>query len=132
MPPPATGQRGHRVLSGCPLAGRAQQPGQAVALPVGQRGQGIGHLLNPLVHVVVIVARRVVRAGWLAGRLRSGCSARGAFTSSPYSAWRLGACLRGSWFSSMSRVRPAEVNFAADLRCLPSAGLRFRRRPVNA
>jgi hypothetical protein len=51
-------------LSGCPAAGRAQQPGEAVALPVGQRGQGIGHLLHPLVQVVVvIVAGRGVVAG---------------------------------------------------------------------
>ena len=62
MPPPATAGGGIFV-SGGPLAGRAQQPGEAVALPVGQRGQGIGHLLNPLVHIVVIVAGRVVVAG---------------------------------------------------------------------
>jgi hypothetical protein len=49
-------------MSGCPLAGRAQQPGQAVALPAGKRGQGIGHLLNPLVHVVVIVTGRGIVA----------------------------------------------------------------------
>jgi hypothetical protein len=51
-----------RYESGCPVAGRAQQPGQAVTLPVGQRGQGIGHLFHPLVHVVVIVLG-VVAAG---------------------------------------------------------------------
>ena len=63
MPPPAVAGGGI-VLSGGPLAGRAQQPGPAVALPAGQRGQGIGHLPNPLVHVVVIVAGRgVVTAG---------------------------------------------------------------------
>lgn len=72
MPPPAVVGGGicavrelcQRCLSGCPVAGRAQQPGQAVALPVGQRGQGIGYLLNPLVDVFVIVAGRgVVAAG---------------------------------------------------------------------
>lgn len=68
MPPPATAGGGivalrvlcQRYESGCPVAGRAQQPGEAVALPVGQRGQGIGHLFYPLVHVVVLVAGRVV------------------------------------------------------------------------
>jgi hypothetical protein len=72
MPPPAVVGGGivalrelcRRYESGCPVAGRAQQPGQAVALPVGQRGQGIGHLFHPLVDVVVIVAGRgVVAAG---------------------------------------------------------------------
>ncbi|MGH3272814.1 MAG: hypothetical protein ACRDNZ_00615, partial [Streptosporangiaceae bacterium] len=88
-----------------------------------QRGQGIGHLLHPLVVIVLVFAGRgVVGAGWLiTGRLRSGCAARGAFTSSPYSAWWRGSACGGSWFSSMSRVRPAAFNFAADLRCQPSA-----------
>ena len=71
MPPPgvagggivALGELCQRFVSGCPVAGRAQQPGQAVALPAGQRGQGIGHLLHPLVHVVVIVAGRGAGAG---------------------------------------------------------------------
>ena len=63
MPPPAVAG-GASALSGCPVAGHAQQPGEAVALPVGQRGKGIGHLLHPLVHVVVvIVAGRGVGAG---------------------------------------------------------------------
>ncbi len=63
MPPPAVAGGGI-CLSGCPGAGRAQQPGEAVALPVGQRGQGIGHFLHPLVQVVVvIVAGRGVVAG---------------------------------------------------------------------
>ncbi len=62
MSPPAVAGGGI-CLSGCLLAGRAQQPGEAVALPVGQRGQGSGYLLHPLVHIVVIVAGRGVVAG---------------------------------------------------------------------
>jgi hypothetical protein len=87
-------------LSGCPVAGQAEQPGEAVALPVGQRGQGIGHLLNPLIQVIVIVARRgVVVAGWLViGLLGSGCAARGAFTSFPYSVLWLEPVCGGAWF----------------------------------
>jgi hypothetical protein len=54
-------------LSGGSVAGRAQQPGEAVALPVAQRGQGIGHLLNPLVHVVVFVFVIVAVRGVVAG-----------------------------------------------------------------
>jgi hypothetical protein len=112
-----------RYESGCLVAGRAQQPGQAVALPVGQRGQGIGHLFHPLVDVVVIVAGRGVVAAWcvVIGRLGSGGAARGAFTSFPYWAWWRGPVRAGHGLA-MSRVRRAEVNFAADLRCQWSRG----------